>query len=65
MGGRCALRSAFLLFLALLSISVEQRLLTRIHYFYEFAAMTVLAFDILIFAAVDLSVSFYFVWASS
>jgi len=55
--------SAFLLFLAMLSISVEQRLLTPNPYFYEFAAMTVLAIDILIFAAVDLSVSFYFVWA--
>jgi hypothetical protein len=55
--------SAFFIFLALLSISVEQRILTPNPYFYEFAAVTVLALDILIFAAVDLSVTFYFVWA--
>jgi hypothetical protein len=55
--------SAFLIFLALLSISVEQRILTPNPFFYEFAALTVLAFDILIFAAIDLSVTFYFVWA--
>jgi hypothetical protein len=55
--------SAFFLFLSLLSILVEQRLLTPNPYFYEFAALVVLAVDILVFSAVDLSVSFYFVWA--
>jgi len=54
---------SFLLFLSLLSILVEQRILTPNPYFYEFAALTVLAIDILVFSAVDLSVSFYFVWA--
>jgi hypothetical protein len=61
--GAARMASSFFLFLSLLSILVEQRLLTPNPYFYEFAAMVVLALDILVFSAVDLSVSFYFVWA--
>jgi hypothetical protein len=55
--------SSFLLFLSLLSFLVEKRALTPNPYFYEFAAMACLAVDVLVFSAVDLSASFYFVWA--
>jgi hypothetical protein len=53
----------FLLFLSILSILVERRVLTPNPYFYEFAALICLGIDILAFSAIDLSASFYFVWA--
>jgi len=55
--------SSFFLFLSLLSILVERCILTPNPYFYEFAALVCLAFDIFIFAAIRLPLSFYFVWA--
>jgi hypothetical protein len=54
---------SFLLFLSLLSFLVEKRILTPNPYFYEFAALACLAVDLLVFSAVDLSASFYFMWA--
>jgi hypothetical protein len=54
---------SFLLFLALLSFLVEMRILSPNPYFYEFAALVCLAVDVLVFSAVDLSASFYFMWA--
>jgi hypothetical protein len=54
---------SFLLFLSLLSFLVEKRVLTPNPYFYEFAALVCLAVDLLVFSAVDLSASFYFMWA--
>jgi hypothetical protein len=54
---------ALLLFLSLLSFLVEKRILTPNPYFYEFAGLVCLALDVLIFSAVDLSASFYFIWA--
>jgi hypothetical protein len=57
------LASSLLLFLALLSILVERRVMTPNPYFYEFAALFCLAADALIFSVTDLSASFYFIWA--
>ena len=54
---------SFLLFLALLSVLVERKMLTPNPYFYEFAAMVCLVVDSLVFSAFDLSASFYFIWA--
>ncbi len=54
---------SFLLFLSMLSYLVEKRILTPNPYFYEFAALVCLAIDSLVFSAVDLSASFYFIWA--
>ena len=55
--------SSFLLFLALLSFLVEKRVLTPNPYFYEFAALLCLAVDVIVFSAIDLSASFFFMWA--
>ncbi|HTX73695.1 MAG TPA: hypothetical protein VMC79_12775, partial [Rectinemataceae bacterium] len=57
------LLSSFLLFLAFMSLLVERRILTPNPYFYEFAALLCLALDILVFTAIRLPLSFYFVWA--
>ncbi len=54
---------SFLLFLALLSYLVEKRTLTPNPYFYELAALICLSVDVLFFSAIDLSASFYFLWA--
>lgn len=54
---------SFLLFLALLSYLVEKRALTPNPHFYEFAALLCLSVDVLLFSAIDLSASFYFMWA--
>lgn len=51
------------LFLGLLLILIERGILTPNPYFYESAALVCLAFDVLVFSAVDLSASFYFMWA--
>lgn len=51
------------LFLGLLLILIERGILTPNPYFYESAAFACLAFDVLVFSAVDLSASFYFMWA--
>jgi len=53
----------FLLFLSILSYLVEKRLITPNPYFYEFVALLCLAIDVLVFSIVDLSASFYFIWA--
>ena len=53
----------FLLFLAILSQLVGRRILTTNRYFYEFAGLFCLAIDVLVFSVVDLSASFYFIWA--
>ena len=55
--------SSFLLFLALLSFLVEKRALTPNPYFYELTALLCLAVDVPFFSAIDLSASFYFMWA--
>jgi hypothetical protein len=55
--------SSFLLFLALLSFLVEKRALSPNPHFYEFAALLCLAVDLIVFSAMDLSASFFFVWA--
>ncbi|MDA8424914.1 MAG: hypothetical protein M0Z80_02155 [Treponema sp.] len=55
--------ASFFLFLSILSILVERRVLTPNPYFYEFAALVCLACDIYIFSAIRLTLSFYFVWA--
>jgi hypothetical protein len=54
---------SFLLFLSLLSFLVERRILTPNPYFYEFAALVCLTVDSLLFSALDLAASFYFIWA--
>ena len=43
--------------------SSKRGILTPNPYFYEFAALICLAVDVLVFSAVDLSASFYFMWA--
>jgi hypothetical protein len=53
----------FLAFLAALSQLAERRILTSNPYFYEFAGLVCLAADVLVFSVVDLSASFYFIWA--
>jgi hypothetical protein len=53
----------FLLFLALLSRLVDRRILTPNPYFYEFTGLICLAIDVFVFSIVDLSASFYFIWA--
>jgi len=55
--------ASFFLFLSILSILVERRVLTPNPYFYEFAALVCLACDIYVFSAIRLTLSFYFVWA--
>ena len=55
--------SSFLFFLALLSFLVERRALTPNPYFYELTALLCLAVDVPLFSAIDLSASFYFMWA--
>jgi hypothetical protein len=54
---------SFLLFLSILSFLVEKRILTPNPYFYEFSGLICLALDVLVFSIVDLSASFYFIWA--
>ena len=54
---------SFLLFLSILSYLVEKRVLSPNPYFYEFSGLVCLAIDVLVFSAVDLSASFYFIWA--
>jgi hypothetical protein len=54
---------SFCLFLALLSFFVEKRILTPNPYFYEFASLVCLALNLFLFSAIDLSSSFYFMWA--
>jgi hypothetical protein len=54
---------SLLLFLSGLSWLVEKRILTSNPYFYEFAGLVCLAIDVLVFSVVDLSASFYFIWA--
>jgi hypothetical protein len=51
------------LFLAILSYLVEKRILSPNPYFYEFSGLVCLAVDVLVFSVVDLSASFYFIWA--
>jgi hypothetical protein len=53
----------FLMFLSVLSYLVEKKILTSNPYFYEFVALSCLAIDVLVFSVVDLSASFYFIWA--
>jgi hypothetical protein len=54
---------SLLLFLSILSFLVEKRVLTPNPYFYEFSGLICLAIDVLVFSVVDLSASFYFIWA--
>lgn len=54
---------SFFLFLAILSLLIERKVLSPNPYFYEFAALICLAVDVFVFSAVDLSTSFYFMWA--
>jgi hypothetical protein len=55
--------ASFFLYLSILSILVQRRVLTPNPYFYEFAALVCLAVDIYVFSATRLTISFYFVWA--
>lgn len=55
--------SSFLLFLALISLLVERNALTANPLFYEFAALLCLVVDVLTFSAIDLPMSFPFLWA--
>ena len=55
--------SSFFLFLSILSVLVERRVLTPNPYFYEFTALVCLTLDIYVFAAIRLTLSFYFIWA--
>ncbi len=55
--------SSLLLFLALVSILVERRTITPNPFFYELTALICLGVDVLVFSAINLSISLPFIWA--
>jgi len=59
------LLASMLLFLSVISLSVARGSLTANPYFYEFVAVICLGVDVFAFSAVDLPMSFYFLWAFS
>jgi hypothetical protein len=61
--GGARILSSMLLFLAFISLLVERRALTSNPYFYEFAALLCLGVDVFVFSAVNLPISFLFLWA--
>lgn len=61
--GTARIVSSMLLFLALISLFVERKTLTSNPYFYEFVALVCLGVDVFAFSAVNLPMSFNFLWA--